>query len=419
MLYKMTKWQTKTIEEICEQPEYGYTASASYEEIGPKFLRITDIQNNYVDWNKVPHCLYEGRGNHYLKSNDIVFARIGATTGKSYLIKNPPRAVYASYLIRLRTIPETILADYLYFYFQTHNYWKQINSNKGSSLKGGINASVLSNIIILLPPLPTQKKIAYILSTIQGKFQLIDKQIAAFEDLKKSTMERLFTKGLDGNGISNWQTKTIKVPLHELCDLQNGFAFRSKDYVPYSNTLNIRMSNIRPDNNFDIEYNPKFLPDNYAVTYKNYLLKNGDIIIAMTDMAGTPKILGVPTIVKNNSSFNLLLNQRVGKLIGIKTERVDVNYLRYFLSRHEIKKYYSLLGKRGLQVNLGKNEILSVLVTLHPLSTQKKIANILSTIDDKIQLLKNKNKIQKDLFNSMLHKLMKQKIEVENIKSSS
>ena len=104
------------------------------------------------------------------------------------------------------------------------------------------------------------------------------------------------------------------VHLREVCDLQNGYAFKSSDYVEQSNTLNCRMSNIRPNGVFDLNHNPKYLPDNYVDKYRNYILNDGDVIIAMTDMATKAKILGVPTVVCTKGK-NLLLNQREGKLV--------------------------------------------------------------------------------------------------------
>ena len=91
--------------EVCEKPAYGYTASAEHKGVGPKFLRITDIQNGKVDWNRVPYCRYNDALEKYLlKSGDILFARTGATTGKSYHItETPSKTIFASYLIRVRT----------------------------------------------------------------------------------------------------------------------------------------------------------------------------------------------------------------------------------------------------------------------------------------------------------------------------
>jgi type I restriction enzyme S subunit len=63
--------------------DYGYTAKAAFEVEGPRFLRITDIQNDSVDWSSVPSCEISGEDfhKHQLKTGDIVFARTGATTG--------------------------------------------------------------------------------------------------------------------------------------------------------------------------------------------------------------------------------------------------------------------------------------------------------------------------------------------------
>ena len=164
--------------------------------------------------------------------------------------------------------------------------------------------------------------------------------------------------------------------LNEICDLQNGYAFKSNDYVNISNTLNCRMSHIRPDGFFDIEHNQKFLPDSYIEKYKQYLLKDGDVIIAMTDMATEAKILGVPTIVETQGK-NLLLNQRVGKLIIKKSELINFPYLKYALNREQVKNYFLKFAGGGLQINLGKEDILSVEIPLPPIAEQKRIAEIL------------------------------------------
>lgn len=170
------------------------------------------------------------------------------------------------------------------------------------------------------------------------------------------------------------------VSLNEICDLQNGYAFKSNDYVTYSNTLNCRMSNIRPDGKFNIEYAPKYLPDDFVEKYADFLLKDGDLVIAMTDMANDPKILGVPTIVDTKGK-KLLLNQRVGKLILLKEDVVDLSFLQYSLNRQSVKKYYTQFAGGGLQLNVGKKEILSVKIPLPPLDQQKKIASILDAAD--------------------------------------
>lgn len=88
------------LQEIAESVSYGVTASACNEPVGPKFLRITDIQDDQVCWDNVPWCKCDSKESESsrLKTGDIVFARTGATTGKSFLIRNcPDNSVFASY----------------------------------------------------------------------------------------------------------------------------------------------------------------------------------------------------------------------------------------------------------------------------------------------------------------------------------
>ena len=191
-----------------------------------------------------------------------------------------------------------------------------------------------------------------------------------------------------------------KVKLGDVCDLRNGVAIKSEDYVTSSNTLNCRMSNIRPDGTFDILYNAKYLPDNFLEKYKNYLLKDGDLVIAMTDMAGDPKILGIPTVVKSNG-FNIIQNQRVGKL-ELLTKNIDENYLKLVLQSKKAKNYFKKFSAGGVQLNLSKKEILNVPIILPTIEEQKKLANLFKIIENFIYLRKeeliNLHFLNKSLF---------------------
>jgi len=170
------------------------------------------------------------------------------------------------------------------------------------------------------------------------------------------------------------------VKLSEICDLLNGYAFKSADYVDESNTLSCRMSNIRPGGKFDIEYNARYLPDDFTKKYEQFLLKDGDVVIAMTDLADSPKILGVPTVIKTNGN-SILLNQRVGKLVIKEQNKVHFPYLQLALNSPKVRSVYKRFAGGGLQINLGKTDLLSVEIPLPPLPEQQKIASILDAAD--------------------------------------
>ncbi|MCC0088555.1 restriction endonuclease subunit S [Aeromonas veronii] len=144
---------------------YGYTESATSDPIGPKFLRITDIQDSGVNWDDVPFCQIDATGlkKFMLAHGDIVFARTGATTGKSFLVIDPPEAVFASYLIRLRLQDMSLLPEFVSLYFQSKEYWDAIRTGSSGSAQGGFNASKLAALMIPVPPLPKQQRIVAIL----------------------------------------------------------------------------------------------------------------------------------------------------------------------------------------------------------------------------------------------------------------
>jgi len=188
-------WKVMRLGEVTEKPQYGYTTSATKKPMGPKFLRITDIHDDRVDWPAVPFCTIESHllEKYRLQKGDILFARIGATTGKTYLVGECPQAVFASYLIRVRTDTRHLLPEYLYFFAHTSQYWQQINAAKGGRLKQGINIPILISLCVPLPPIDEQHEIARILQTVDRKIEAEENRKATLEALFKTLLHHLMT----------------------------------------------------------------------------------------------------------------------------------------------------------------------------------------------------------------------------------
>ncbi|MDE0322281.1 MAG: restriction endonuclease subunit S [Candidatus Poribacteria bacterium] len=187
-------WEVVRLGDYCYKPDYGYTESANDSPVGPKFLRITDIQNDAVNWENVPYCICseEIKEKHLLKTGDIVIARIGATTGKAYIIDDCPEAIFASYLIRVRT-KDNLLPIFLAQYFRTNNYWRQIDQSKGGRLKGGVNIPILSHLVLPLPHLSEQQRIAEILQACDTKITALEKEVEHLDELFHAMLDELMT----------------------------------------------------------------------------------------------------------------------------------------------------------------------------------------------------------------------------------
>jgi type I restriction enzyme M protein len=197
-LWLSDEWERikpKPLSYFIERPEYGYTESATAVAVGPRFLRITDIQDGHVDWDNVPYCVCDERtlAEKRLRTGDVVIARIGATTGKSYFIHDCPTAVFASYLIRVRVIPGRILPRYLYYILQSRDYWDHIAQNKGDRLKGGVNIPVLESLELRVPSLDRQRDIIAVLDAFESKKDALRKARLVVETASEALVDRFLT----------------------------------------------------------------------------------------------------------------------------------------------------------------------------------------------------------------------------------
>ncbi|WP_066380407.1 restriction endonuclease subunit S [Anabaena sp. CA = ATCC 33047] len=210
----VSPWKVVPLQNIAEQIDYGLTASATDSGNGPKFLRITDIQEDRVDWSTVPfcNCTEEDSKKYALMEGDIVFARTGATTGKSFLVRSCPQgSVFASYLIRVRPSAK-VVPSYLARFFQTPNYWNQINRSATGTAQAGVNASNLKKLAVPLPPLEEQRRIAAILDKADAVRRKRKEAIALTEELLRSAFLDMF-----GDPVTNPKGWALS-KLSDVCD---------------------------------------------------------------------------------------------------------------------------------------------------------------------------------------------------------
>lgn len=201
--------RTVSLGEISEQIDYGVTASADPDPVGPKFLRITDIQNGAVDWQTVPHCRSSDRKlkASCLRVGDIVFARTGATTGKSFLIRHcPESAVFASYLIRVRPNSKVDPA-FLSHFFSSPDYWDQISMKSAGAAQPGVNASKLQELKVPLPPISEQRRVAAILDQADALRAKRRAALAQLDEMAQAIFVEMFVS--PASGSSSWPQTSI------------------------------------------------------------------------------------------------------------------------------------------------------------------------------------------------------------------
>ena len=189
------EWVDCTLADACSAINYGLTASASNDFTGPKFLRITDIVSGQIDWNTVPHVVADDEiiVKYRLYDGDIVIARTGASTGVSLYVKNPPPAVFASYLVRLQAKSD-FDARFLAYYLKSEEFWRFIRGVLGDkSAQPNASASTMISAPLIAPKDKNeQRAIAHILGTLDDKIELNRRMNETLEAMARALFKSWF-----------------------------------------------------------------------------------------------------------------------------------------------------------------------------------------------------------------------------------
>lgn len=258
-------------------------------------------------------------------------------------------------------VPNNELEVHYLFYFLKLNVKLLNDLGTGTTFKE-LSTRSLGSVKIPVPPLPEQKQIVKILDqafeAIDQAKANIEKNIANAKELFQSKLNEVFSQKGEG-----WEEKT----LGEVCYVLNGYAFKSKDAITESNTQLLRMGNLYK-NILDLDRKPVFYPDSFGEKFKDYLIKEGDLIMSLTgtvDKTDYGYTVKVPEI-----EVDLLLNQRIMKIEVHDPKVLNQDYLKnYLLSPGFLTKLYATSsGTR--QANLSSKTILTLSIN-YPKSLSK------------------------------------------------
>ncbi|MEQ2474828.1 restriction endonuclease subunit S [Ruminococcoides intestinale] len=190
-------WEWTRLGCITDVIQYGLSNSA--ESTGDyRLLRITDIQNGCVNWDTVPFTSTDEPEKYLLHKDDIVFARTGATVGKSFLITDLPYAsVYASYLIRIRLI-NGISANYIYHFFNSYCYWEQVTDKAVGVGQPNCNGTALRELFIPLPSQAEQNRIVPVADKLLKIVDTITSEQESLSELIQTTKSKILDLAIRG-----------------------------------------------------------------------------------------------------------------------------------------------------------------------------------------------------------------------------
>ena len=374
------------------------------------FLRTSNILWEKIVFDELDHMHFSEQEEvkFQLEKNDLLVCE-GGDIGRSAIWNNEvENCYYQNHLHRLRAKTDLIDPLFILHWLQYSFVYGNIYFGRGNiTTIPNLSKSRLSELIIPQPELPEQRKIAHVLSKVQKAIEQQDKLIRTTSELKKALMQKLFTEGTRGEpqrktniGLvpESWEV----VEFEKLVTLKGGFAFKSKEKVPYSNTQLIRMGNLY-QNSLDLSRSPIFYPDSFKNQYSDFVLKKGDLIMSLTGTMGKEDYGFTVKLPKTDEV--LLLNQRVAKFV-MKTDEIIKDYLKYYLlSRIFLDELYKT-AKGTKQANLSSNGIKKLHILVPNKVEQELIVRQLSILDTKIEFHQTKKQTLTALFKTLLHELM-------------
>ena len=374
-------WEWTTIGEIASTILYGVSESA--KESGTfKLLRITDIQNNRVNWQTVPFTNYdEQKATAYLlRDGDILFARTGATVGKSYLVEGLSEpSIYASYLIRVQT-STAILPTYTKLFFESGFYWEQISLNSVGIGQPNVNGTTLASLLIPIPPYQEQKRIV---EESKKWLSVIDVLDFELEGLMKSIdviKSKILDLAINGKLVPQ---DPADEPAADLLKRVNPNAVVSTDTSHYQH-LPQGWCVCKLEDIVDYEQPQRYIVESteYSDAYKTPVLTAGKSfvightnettgvfdnvpIIIFDDFTTDSKYVGFPFKVK--SSAMKILHVKIG---------VNIKYVYYFMS------ITRLVGKTHKRYWISEYSKLDI--PLPPYNEQCRIVDAIERINNRI-----------------------------------
>jgi type I restriction enzyme S subunit len=372
-------WFLEKLDNVCQFVRDGTHGSFKDVEIGIPLLSAKDIFDGKININENSRLIsiddYNTiHKNYELTKGDILLTIVG-TIGRTAMVNMDEKFTLQRSVAILR-VNEQISYNFLYYYIQTSAFQNRLKSVVNQSAQGGVYLNSLKKLNIkLTADMNEQNKISSFLSIIDKKIELLEQKYQYYQEFKKYLMQQIFTQKLRFNFTDEWDKVLLK-----------DVAFIPKK-TKLTNIEGLKLLTVKLHTK-GIEINDRIKPKLTKRGRPYYIRRSGELLIGRQNfhnggMGIVPKSLDGGICSNAISSFNVF------------EDKIDVNYLYYFLARPEYYiKSERLIGGTG-QKEFSEKELLKLKIDLPSLEEQNKIVDFLSNIDHKIELSENQlNKTQ-------------------------
>lgn len=397
-------WKKAKLSECCQSISDGDHQAPPKSNKGIPFVTISNIKDNSFDFTNcmhVPQSYYDNLlAKRKPQKGDILYSVVGSF-GIPVLIKENVKFTFQRHIAILRPNPHIVEPAYMYYSMLSKAFFLQADAAAIGAAQRTISLSSLQNLTINLPDLPTQRRIASILSAYDDLIENNRRQIKLLEEAAQRLYREWFVElrfpGHEGvkvvDGVpEGWMKGTVD----NIVKLLSGYPFKSSEYVSSGKYRLITIKNVKdgefsPDNVDYIDQLPDKVPSHCILT-------EGDILLSLTGNIGRVCIV---------NGYNYLLNQRVAKL-----QTLHPAYAYCMFRSKEMLNKMTALSNGVVQQNLSpiRAEKIRILIPSSNLLSQFK--NIVEPIISQIILLNNQITFACEARDRLLPELMDGEMEV-------
>lgn len=392
------EWEVVRLENVIKEIRNGF-ASGKRDDNGIVQIRMNNVTTDghliFDSFLKVP--IPENINEFLLKENDFLFNNTNSIdlVGKSTIFKKAPfPCTFSNHFTRIRftkdVLPELVLFHFIKLWRK--GFFKSVAiRHVGQS---AVQTKFITNIHLPLPLLPEQRKIAEVLSTADEVIQKVDEAIERTERLKKGLMQELLTKGI-GHAVGAYHDtpigmipkgwEVVRMGDEDIADLIMGQS-------PPSSTYNDKKTGL-PFLQGNAEFGEMYPTPVLSCSQPTKLSEKNDILLSVRAPVGDVNI----------TPHKLCIGRG---LAAIRPKRNNLDYLFLFYYLKFGSRIFESLSMGSTFKAIRKEEVVKFQLPLPPLPEQQKISEILSTVDKKLELLREKKErfemIKKGLMEDLL-----------------
>src|SRR5690606_1282339 len=336
---------------------------------------------------------------YLMKTDDILFTGVGSVDLSAYVSEKQNGWMFSSRMLRVRT-NEEVHSKFLSYYFQQRSFRDYILNISVGATMPSINTSILKSLIISYPPLPEQKAIASVLSSLDDKIDLLHQQNQTLEALA----ETLFRQWFIEEAKEDWEEEK----LGDLVDVFNGVSYKSDDLNP-STTAVVTLKSFERNGGFRMDGFKE-----YSGKYKEtHVVEEGDLVVAHTDITQDAALIGNPVLVKSHPNYDkLVISMDLVKVVS-KNSNFTNEFLYLLMKTREFKEHALGYSNGSTVLHLSKKAIPEFELKLPPNELVHLFTEKVSHLIKKQFVNQNQIQTLTKLRDTLLPKLMSGEVRVK------